>query len=140
MKASAAEYLIATRAAHNATVVHALEVLMVQESPGSPAAAALAKDLGRAERRLLNSLRALAMLRRLRLPTLMVGQVNVAVNNRGKRPSNGRTAGSRIENAEFARQLTPARSTRRPPRAETPSPVRGRRPGSPWSRDRRANR
>jgi hypothetical protein len=100
VKPSAAERLIATRAAHNAAVVHALEVLMVRESPGSPAAAALGKDLGRAEGRLLTSLRSLATLRRLRLPTVNVGQVNVGsavLNNRGKsrKPSKGRVGGSR---------------------------------------------
>jgi hypothetical protein len=50
---SSAERLIARRAAHNAAVVHGLEALMMGESPGSPAAAAIAKDLNRAERRLL---------------------------------------------------------------------------------------
>lgn len=82
---SATERLIAQRAAHNWHVVHCLETLMTHESEGGPAAAALDKALSRAERRLLSSLKALETLRRLRLPTVKVGQVNVGaavqVNN-----------------------------------------------------------
>jgi hypothetical protein len=84
---SYAEWMAAVRAAHNWVAVNTLECLAAQYPPGGAIAAALDRRVSRAERRLNTSLKALAVLRRLRRPKVPA-QVNVAagpmvVNNGG---------------------------------------------------------
>ena len=72
-----AEQMAVTRIAHNWLVVHILETKSAGWDAGSAQAAAIDKQLCRAERRLHASLKSLAVLRRLRGP-MVVNQVNIA--------------------------------------------------------------
>ncbi|MFO0806613.1 MAG: ParB N-terminal domain-containing protein [Gemmataceae bacterium] len=73
------------------TTVNIVELLANREAAGSPAALALERHLGRAERRLAGALKSIAALRRLR-KRVVIKQVNVAngplvVNNRRVDPT-----------------------------------------------------
>jgi hypothetical protein len=102
--ASAAEYLAAVRASHNAAIVSALETMMLREGVGSKSAEAIDRALGRAERRLHQAMRSLAMLRRLRGPAVKIQQLNVGgavkvVNGKGgkgKKSLGGRSRPARL--------------------------------------------
>ena len=74
---SFAETLAAQPVVHGWLTVHILELQMAGEEPASKAAIAIDKRLNWAQGRLLAALRSLAVLRRLRSPTVGV-QVNVA--------------------------------------------------------------
>ena len=82
-----AERMAATRAAHNWLAVHILECKAALQPPTGPNALMLDKRVTLAEKRLHASLKSLAVLRRLRKPTV-VKQVNIAkgpmVVNNGK--------------------------------------------------------
>jgi hypothetical protein len=72
-----AEQVAATRAAHAMTTVNIVELLANREAAGSPAALALERHLGRAEKRQSSALKSMAALRRLR-KRVVVKHVNVA--------------------------------------------------------------